>query len=89
MSNWTYWCLGQIGIVIEILGAFVVILFSGRTWYYWRNLPPMTHYPMDKVLEGPKEEFVGQFRGQAIAFVVILAGLVLQLIGNYGQRPSP
>jgi hypothetical protein len=82
----TLWLIGQLGIIVELIGAGLGVWFAFETWRSWRSAGPATYDTIGRTLERPKEEFISQFPKQLAAFGLIGLGLALQFIGNFANR---
>lgn len=79
------WYVGQTGIVLEVIGAGLGVLYAWETYRRWRAHQGGTYDSIGRDVQMPREEFVGQFPKQIKVFGLIAVGLVLQFIGNFAQ----
>lgn len=78
------WCVGQLGIGLELVGALLVAnsLWRGETQL--QGIRFDTYEGIGR-LQVIADEVAGQFRKQLPGFVLLGFGLLGQLAGNFGQ----
>lgn len=81
------WLIGQTGIVIEIVGAGLGVLFAWQTRQQWQRTPTeATYESIGEDVSRPRAEFIGQYAKQGWVFLMIAAGLLMQFVGNFAGR---
>lgn len=79
-----YWAIGQAGIVLEIVGAATLVISAWKaSRKILKHKTDIDHiqYAVDELISYTN----GQFRTQAIGFVLLVLGLVMQFIGGFGS----
>lgn len=76
-----YWLTNQIGIVIEVIGAGVIVVSAFITRYKIRDIPDSYDAALAEILRDviSKQAFTELF-----GFGLLTAGLVMQFIGGFG-----
>ena len=80
-----YWYIGQGGILLEIVGAGMVVFYA----YKARVRVAQLHTDLDHIQEAVDSvlgEVRSQFLKQVVGFLLLAAGLIMQFVGNLGQR---
>ena len=82
MNTNCLWYIGQAGILLEILGAGLIVYFA----YTARQKVGVLKTDMDHLQEAIDtvlEEVGSQFRKQITGFLLLGLGLIMQFVGNF------
>lgn len=82
MSTSCLWFIGQAGIILEVIGAGLVVYFA----YGAKKKIHHLKTDLDKIQEAVDsilEDVGSQFRKQAVGFILLLLGLAMQFVGNF------
>jgi len=81
-----YW-LGEIGIIVEIIGAGFFVFVAYRTK---QKLEGKSHtIDAADVIESTLQELKGQYKTQLVGFFIIFFGLVMQFVGGCNATSKP
>ena len=79
-----YWLIGQAGIVIEVLGAGILVFSAFKT----KNRIKEHKTDLDHI-EFAVEQLMKEAQGQVVnhswGFALLVVGLAMQFIGGFGQ----
>lgn len=80
MNRILFW-VGQIGIILEVIGAGYIVFAAYRSHM---NLKNKSHsIDAADVMESTLDEVRGQYKKELIGFSILLIGLAMQFIGNF------
>ena len=82
MNTNCLWYIGQVGILLEILGAGLIVYFA----YTARQKVGVLKTDMDylqEAIDTVLEEVGSQFRKQITGFLLLGLGLIMQFVGNF------
>ena len=83
MNTNCLWLIGQVGIALEIVGAGLIVYFA----YAAKQKVSVLKTDMDHIQEAIDtvlEEVGSQFGKQIAGFFLLLSGLIMQFVGNFG-----
>lgn len=78
------WCIGQAGIVLEIIGAVWVVYCAYDARLHVRGKKTDLDN-LEEALQAVLDEVGSQFQKQLWGFVILAAGLVMQFAGNFAS----
>lgn len=79
-----YWIIGQLGIVLEIVGAGTLVISAFKaSRKISKHKTDLDHieFAVEELISDTK----GQFRTQSIGFVLLVFGLLMQLYSGFGS----
>lgn len=78
------WIIGQLGIVLEVVGAGTLVFSaysSSKTIKKHKTDLDHIEYAVEQLIEDTKN----QFKTQANGFILLAAGLAMQLVGGFAN----
>lgn len=78
------WLVGQLGILLEIVGAFLVVYYALAAK---RTVEPLKSDldSIEHLANTVRDEVASQFRKQVVGFALFGGGLLMQFIGNFAN----